>query len=48
MSTNACGDRGGGDRWQAGGSGRQQQALQEGIRCGGTPILSPRTAQRLW
>jgi hypothetical protein len=31
---------GGGVRWQAG--GRQQQALQEGIRCGGTPIRSPR------
>jgi hypothetical protein len=26
-------------------AGRQ---LQEGIRCGGTPIRSPRTAQRLW
>jgi hypothetical protein len=41
-----CGDRGGGGRWQAGGGRRQ--ALQEGIRSGGTPIRSPRTAQRLW
>jgi hypothetical protein len=29
-------------------AGRQQQALQEGIRSGGTPIRSPRTVQRLW
>ena len=44
--SSGCGDRGGGDRWQAG--GRHQQALQEGIRCSGTPIWSPRTVQRLW
>jgi hypothetical protein len=41
-----CGDRGGGGHWQAGGG--RQQALQEGIRSGGTPIRSPHTAQRLW
>jgi hypothetical protein len=31
----------------AAGGGRQQ-ALKDGICCGGTPIRSPRAVQRLW
>ena len=46
LDSSGCGDRRVGGHWQA--SGRRRQALQEGIRCGGTPIRSPRTAQRLW
>jgi hypothetical protein len=45
LDSGGCGDRGGGGHWQGGGGRRQ--ALQEGIRSGGTPIRSPHTVQRI-